>query len=76
MRLDDGTNVRKDGVEADGTLVMIKPDTKSGRDSAKSAKNYLIKTIKQNIEQYYMILLIRIIKKGTINISGLKEKQE
>ncbi|MEN5056465.1 hypothetical protein [Sphingobacterium kitahiroshimense] len=46
MRLDDGTNVRKDGVDADGTLVIIKPDTKSGRDSAKKREELLDKNNK------------------------------
>jgi RHS repeat-associated protein len=34
MRLKDGTNIRKDAVKKDGTPVIIKPDTKSGKASA------------------------------------------
>jgi RHS repeat-associated protein len=34
MTLKDGTQVRKDAVREDGTTVIIKPDTKSGRKSA------------------------------------------
>ena len=34
MTLKDGQVVRKDAVKPDGTVVIIKPDTESGRASA------------------------------------------
>lgn len=48
MELKDGTKVRKDGVDADGTLVIIKPDTKSGRASAKKREKLLDDNDKTN----------------------------
>ncbi len=43
MTLKDGTNVRKDAVKEDGTPVIIKPDTKTGKASAEKRKDLLIK---------------------------------
>lgn len=44
----DGANVRKDGVDADGTIVIIKPDTKSGRSSAKKREELFDKNEETN----------------------------
>jgi RHS repeat-associated protein len=41
MTLRDGTKVRKDAVEKDGTAVIIKPNTPSGEKSAQKRKNLL-----------------------------------
>lgn len=43
MELEDGTKVRKDGVRPDGTAVIIKPDTKSGRKSAEKREKLMKK---------------------------------
>nr|MBB6235388.1 hypothetical protein [Mucilaginibacter sp. FT3.2] len=43
IELPDGTKVRKDVVEKDGTPVIIKPDTKSGRKSAEKREELLKK---------------------------------
>ncbi|WP_315817064.1 RHS repeat-associated core domain-containing protein [Paraflavitalea speifideaquila] len=42
MELKDGTVVRKDAVESDGTPVIIKPDTKTGRTSAQKREKLLL----------------------------------
>jgi RHS repeat-associated protein len=43
MTLKDGTQVRKDAVREDGTTVIIKPDTKSGRISAEKREKLMQK---------------------------------
>ncbi|WP_017733375.1 RHS repeat-associated core domain-containing protein [Nafulsella turpanensis] len=43
MTLKDGTNVRKDAVRPDGTTVIIKPDTPSGRRSAAKRESLMQK---------------------------------
>ncbi len=43
MKLNDGTKVIKDAVKPDGTAVIIKPDTPSGRKSAKVRENLMQK---------------------------------
>jgi len=43
MTLKDGSNVRKDAVKPDGTPVIIKPDTKTGRASADKREKLLNK---------------------------------
>lgn len=54
MTLKDGTQVRKDAVREDGTTVIIKPDTQSGKRSAAKREELMKKmTIKQ--KQYYTI---------------------
>ncbi len=41
MKLKDGTSIRKDAVKKDGTPVIIKPDTKTGRASAAKREKLL-----------------------------------
>jgi len=43
MKLKDGTNVRKDAVKEDGTAVIIKPDTESGKKSAEKREKLMEK---------------------------------
>ncbi|WP_286776783.1 hypothetical protein [Sphingobacterium sp. UBA2074] len=74
MKLDDGTNVRKGGIDADGTLVIIKPDTESGRASAKKREDLLDKNNQTKHRTILYHPAIRIVKKGRINIWGLKRK--
>lgn len=43
MELEDGTKVRKDAVREDGTAVIIKPNTESGKRSAKKREELMKK---------------------------------
>ena len=43
MELEDGTKVRKDAVRPDGTAVIIKPNTPSGKKSAEKREELMKK---------------------------------
>ena len=53
MRLNDGTRVRKDFVKSDGTCVIIKPDTPSGRKSAQRRTRLMESNSKKTEALFY-----------------------
>ncbi|SCW65905.1 DUF6443 domain-containing protein [Mucilaginibacter sp. NFR10] len=53
IALQDGTVVRKDAIMPDGTAIIIKPDTPTGRQSAKRRENLLNKNGVKNQSIFY-----------------------